>query len=42
LLLLDEVTSALDGDPEQLIRDALRRLMQGRTVLTSTWYGAFT
>jgi ATP-binding cassette subfamily B protein len=33
LLLLDEATSALDGDSEQLIRDALRRLMQGRTVI---------
>jgi ATP-binding cassette subfamily B protein len=33
LLLLDEATSALDGDSEEAIREALDRLMQGRTVI---------
>ncbi len=33
LLLLDEATSALDSKSEELIRDALMRLMQGRTVI---------
>jgi ATP-binding cassette, subfamily B, bacterial len=33
LLLLDEATSALDGDSEEAIRDALGRLMRGRTVI---------
>jgi len=33
LLLLDEATSSLDGDSEELIREALGRLMHGRTVL---------
>src|SRR5262249_24376303 len=33
LLLLDEATSALDADSETLVRDALGRLMQGRTTL---------
>jgi ATP-binding cassette, subfamily B, bacterial len=33
LLLLDEATSALDGDSEDAIREALCRLMQGRTVI---------
>jgi ATP-binding cassette subfamily B protein len=33
LLLLDEATSALDGSSEELIREALGRLMRGRTVL---------
>jgi ATP-binding cassette subfamily B protein len=33
LLLLDEATSSLDGDCEELIREALGRLMHGRTVL---------
>jgi ATP-binding cassette subfamily B protein len=33
LLLLDEATSALDGHSEELIREALGRLMRGRTVL---------
>ena len=33
LLLLDEATSALDAESETLVRDALRRLMQGRTTL---------
>jgi ATP-binding cassette, subfamily B, bacterial len=33
LLLLDEATSALDGMSEELIRDALARLMEGRTVI---------
>ncbi len=31
LLLLDEATSALDAESERLIRDALDRLMRGRT-----------
>ena len=33
LLLLDEATSALDGESEEAIRDALGRLMHGRTVV---------
>ena len=33
LLLLDEATSALDGDSEEAIRDALNRLVRGRTVI---------
>jgi ATP-binding cassette, subfamily B, bacterial len=33
LLMLDEATSALDGTSEELIREALGRLMRGRTVL---------
>jgi ATP-binding cassette subfamily B protein len=33
LLLLDEATSALDPDSEEAIRDALRRLIRGRTVI---------
>ncbi|RTL55258.1 MAG: ABC transporter ATP-binding protein [Bradyrhizobiaceae bacterium] len=33
ILLLDEATSALDTDSEEAIRDALNRLMEGRTVL---------
>ena len=33
LLLLDEATSALDAESEELVRDALGRLMRGRTVI---------
>ncbi len=33
ILLLDEATSALDSESEQLVQDALERLMKGRTTL---------
>jgi ATP-binding cassette, subfamily B, bacterial len=33
ILLLDEATSALDADSEEAIRDALRRLAHGRTLI---------
>lgn len=33
ILLLDEATSALDPDSEEAVRDALSRLMAGRTVI---------
>ncbi len=33
ILILDEATSALDSESEEKIKDALRRLVQGRTVL---------
>jgi ATP-binding cassette subfamily B protein len=33
ILLLDEATSALDVDSEELVREALSRLMRGRTVI---------
>jgi ATP-binding cassette subfamily B protein len=34
LLILDEATSALDSEAEEAIREALERLMAGRTVIT--------
>src|SRR5207247_3459277 len=33
ILLLDEATSALDSDSEEAVRQALDRLMGGRTVI---------
>jgi ATP-binding cassette subfamily B protein len=33
IILLDEATSALDTDSEQLIQEALMRLVEGRTVI---------
>jgi subfamily B ATP-binding cassette protein MsbA len=33
ILILDEATAALDSESENLIHDALRRLMRGRTTL---------
>jgi ABC-type multidrug transport system fused ATPase/permease subunit len=33
LLVLDEATSALDAESEHLVREALERLMEGRTTL---------
>ena len=33
MLSLDEATSALDGESEQLVQQALGRLMQGRTTV---------
>jgi ATP-binding cassette, subfamily B, bacterial len=33
ILLLDEATSALDGESEEAVRQALDRLMRGRTVI---------
>jgi ATP-binding cassette subfamily B protein len=33
LLILDEATSALDSESEEAIREALERLMAGRTVI---------
>lgn len=34
LLILDEPTAALDTESEQLVMEALERLMKGRTVIT--------
>lgn len=34
ILLLDEPTAALDTESEQLVIEALARLMKGRTVIT--------
>jgi ATP-binding cassette subfamily B protein len=36
ILLLDEATSALDTKLEELVREALGQLMEGRTVLAIT------
>ena len=33
ILVLDEATSALDAESEHLVKEALERLMQGRTTL---------
>jgi subfamily B ATP-binding cassette protein MsbA len=33
ILLLDEATSSLDSESEELVQDALDRLMQGRTTV---------
>lgn len=33
ILILDEVTSALDPDTERLVQDALRKVMKGRTTI---------
>jgi len=33
ILLLDEATSSLDNDSEELVQEALNRLMQGRTTI---------
>jgi len=34
ILILDEPTAALDAESEQLVIEALERLMEGRTVIT--------
>jgi ATP-binding cassette subfamily B protein len=33
ILVLDEATSALDAESEHLVKEALERLMEGRTTL---------
>ncbi len=33
MLILDEATSALDAESEHLVKEALERLMKGRTTL---------
>jgi subfamily B ATP-binding cassette protein MsbA len=33
ILILDEVTSALDTDTERLVQDSLRKIMKGRTTI---------
>lgn len=33
IVLLDEATASLDGESEEAVREALGRLMQGRTVI---------
>lgn len=36
ILILDEPTAALDAESEELVIEALQRLMKGRTVITIT------